>query len=851
MSRQFSVDLTNCDREPIHIPGSIQPHGCLIACDAIADTVLRHSRNAGEMLGVDETINGKSLGDILGAEATHAVRNALNRTNDPSRPAVLFDTMLQNGRRFDIAVHRHDGACILEFEPKLSDPTKPLELARELIGRISSIESIDGIVKHVARLLQALLGYDRVMIYSFMHDGSGQVISEAKREGLESFLGQYFPASDIPQQARKLYLQNTIRVIADVNFEPVPVNPVFDAADKPLDLSFAHLRSVSPIHCEYLRNMGVAASMSISIIVDDELWGLIACHHYSPRILTMAQRIAAEMFGDFFSLRLSALKQTNMLEAATVARKSLDRFLRLAVRAQDIDGVIRDSIDDFARLIPCDGAGIWLNGNWTSQGYAPSEKHVPTIVEFAKKVSEAAVWDTNQISNDIAEALDYAADVSGVLIVPLSQRPRDYLFFFRREMVRTLNWAGNPQKTYATGPLGDRLTPRTSFDIWKQTVHRQSLPWTDEELEIAEATRTALAEVVLHHNELLVDERAKSDVRQRMLNQELNHRVKNILAVINSVIAQPSDDAQNVNYYISALRGRVQALATAHDQIIRGDGGGALTQLVRTELTPFRSLDTTFDVSGPDILLDARSFSVMALVLHELLTNAVKYGSLSTSAGTLRIHWKMDTSGNCIIDWKESGGPEARPPKRRGFGTVLVERSIPYDLGGESNVDYSPDGVSARLLIPARFVTLGKDTGAADFSEAVNPEDAEASDGDISAVRVLIVEDQMLIAMDIEQILRDAGASDFVTSATVSDAMEKIARFTPTVAVLDVNLGTETSEPVARELARLGIPFAFTTGYGETVAVVRQFPEAPVLQKPYDASSIVRTINRMTSQQNL
>jgi len=847
MSRQFSVDLTNCDREPIHIPGSIQPHGCLIACDGIADTVLRHSQNTADMLGVDTEINGKPLGDILGSEATHAVRNALNRTNDPSRPALLFNTVLQSGRSFDIAVHRFEGNCILEFERQLSDPTQPLELARELIGRISSINNIDNVVKHVARLLQALLGYDRVMIYSFMHDGSGQVISEAKREHLESFLGQYFPASDIPQQARKLYLQNTIRVISDADFMPVAVNPVFDASDKPIDLSFAHLRSVSPIHCEYLRNMGVAASMSISIIVDDELWGLIACHHYSPRVLTMAQRIAAEMFGDFFSLHLSALKQTKMLEAATDARQSLDRFLRLAVRAQDIDAVIRDSIDDFARLIPCDGAGIWLNGSWTFQGYTPSEKHVLTLVNFAKKVSEAAVWETNQISNDIPEAVDYAADVSGILIVPLSQRPRDYLFFFRREMVRTLNWAGNPQKTYESGPMGDRLTPRSSFDIWKQTVHRQSLPWTDEELEIAEATRTALAEVVLHHNELLVDERAKADVRQRMLNQELNHRVKNILAVINSVIAQPSDVGQTIDQYVTALRGRVQALATAHDQIIRGDGGGALMQLVRTELTPFQSLESTFDVSGPDILLDARSFSVMALVLHELLTNAVKYGSLSTSGGTLRIHWKTDGAGNCVIEWRESGGPEARAPQRRGFGTVLVERSIPYDLGGESNVDYSSEGVSARLLIPARFVTMGEEADTIGLKHLADPADIETPDGDISAARVLIVEDQMLIAMDIEQILRDAGVSDFVTSATVSDAIEKIDRFIPTVAVLDVNLGTETSEEVAQELKRRSVPFAFTTGYGETAAVVKQFPEAPVLQKPYDARSIVRTINTITA----
>ncbi len=209
------------------------------------------------------------------------------------------------------------------------------------------------------------------MIYRFEQDGSGKVISEARRGDLESFLGQYFPATDIPRQARILYLQNPLRIISDASGARVPLVPELDEAGQPLDLSFAHLRSVSPIHCEYLRNMGVGASMSISIIVNGTLWGLIACHHYSPKTLSMSERIAAEMFGEFFSLHLLALKQKRKLDIANEARRSLDRFLQSASNTADVDEMLSAALPEFSTLFACDGVGLWMNGRWTSVGSAP------------------------------------------------------------------------------------------------------------------------------------------------------------------------------------------------------------------------------------------------------------------------------------------------------------------------------------------------------------------------------------------------------------------------------------------------------------------------------------------------
>lgn len=212
-----TVTLDNCDREPIHIPGSIQPHGCLLACDEAAVKVVRHSANLPAMLGLAGDPGGRPLDEIVGPENAHAVRNALVRTDDPARPALMFGLTVPSGRAFDVAMHRFAGTAIVELEPAATETASALELARTMIGRIANIERIERLVQVASRLLQATLGYDRVMVYRFEADGSGKVISEAKRIDLESFLGQYFPASDVPRQARKLYLLNTIRVIADVD----------------------------------------------------------------------------------------------------------------------------------------------------------------------------------------------------------------------------------------------------------------------------------------------------------------------------------------------------------------------------------------------------------------------------------------------------------------------------------------------------------------------------------------------------------------------------------------------------------------------------------------------------------
>lgn len=842
---QAAVDLTNCDREPIHVPGAIQCHGCLIVCDAQAGLVRRHSTNVPQMLGLSDDLVGRDLAELIGPAAAERVRAALDRgAGEPSAPALLFGLSLASGGRFDVAVHAFAGNAIIEFEPPSAEDGPALDLARSLFARVRGERDIDKLLEHATRLLRTTLGYDRVMIYRFAPDGSGQVVSEDKREDLESFLYQWFPASDIPNQARQLYLRNIIRVIGDASGERCGLAPVEEEMDEPTDLSFAHLRSVSPIHLEYLRNMGVAASMSISVVVDGALWGLVACHHYSPRVLPMSERVAAEMFGAFFALHLQALKQKRTLDVATAARRSLDRFLRLASQHEDVGALLRTHMDEFAKLMPCDGIGLWLGGEWSAQGAVPPTSAVPALIAHVGPQADGKVWATDIMSRDWPEAQEFSATAAGVLALPLSQLPRDYLFFFRKEIVHTLDWAGRPEKTYETGPLGDRLTPRKSFAIWKETVRHQSTPWTEGDREIAEAARSTLVEIVLRHSELMADEREKADTRQRMLNEELNHRVKNILAVIKSLVEHSLRDGRSTQDYVDSLRGRIQALAVAHDQVVRGAGGGSLGELLRAELSPYGGTATRAVLSGPTVWLDARAFSVMALVLHELSTNAAKYGALSQGGGRVEVNWSMREDGGCEVIWREVGGPAVKRSGRSGFGTALIDRAVPYDLGGESEMRFEETGLTARFQLPAKHVlSSGLINPGAEGGEVAAPEEAPADP--LDGVSVLLVEDQMLIAMDVEFMLEDAGISRVVTAPSAADALRRLKDFTPDLAVLDVNLGSGTSAPVAVELKRRGVPFIFATGYGDRSMIPADCEDVAVLAKPYEREPLIAALREL------
>jgi light-regulated signal transduction histidine kinase (bacteriophytochrome)/CheY-like chemotaxis protein len=756
----------------------------------------------------------------------------------------MFGVQLQDGgERFDVAIHFSGAYLVVEAEPSVIEPdVNSGELVRLMLGRVRKTTGMRDLAQEAARQVKILTGFDRVMVYRFSADGSGEVVAEVAAAGLEPFLGLHYPASDIPRQARILYQRNWLRIIADVNAGPVLLSSAATHSPTLLDLSMSVLRSVSPIHIEYLHNMGVAASMSVSILREGKLWGLFACHHYSPRHVSFERRTAAELFGQMFSWILENRERESDVAYEARAHQVQERLMEVAATHAHSSGAIADFVDDYRKMIACDGIAVWSDGRIMLAGETPTEPEVMDLIGFINRTSPGRICASAEIAKVYAAGESFRDRAAGFLAIPISRTPRDCLIFFRREILRSVNWAGDPNKSYTAGPLGPRLTPRKSFEIWQEIVRGQSAPWTQADLRIAEGLRITLLEVILQLADLAARERRTAQERQELMIAELNHRVRNILSLVRGLVAQSKDTTTSTEEFASVLGGRIQALARAHDQITNLNWApAALKALVESEAGAYLgSRAGRIRMGGPDVALDPKAFATLALVVHEMMTNSAKYGALADSTGQVEVAWKLDQGSRLVIEWKESGGPPVQPPARRGFGTTIIERSIPFDLNGDAELSFDLLGVKARFVIPANYVqVVATASGALARAEPDKPAPPRLSG------TALIVEDNLIIAMSAEVILLELGARHVETAASVTEALKAIERSTPSFALLDLNLGSENSIPVGTKLMELNVPFVFATGYGERAPIPAELGSIPVVQKPYTRDVIEATLGRL------
>ncbi|MBR0793804.1 GAF domain-containing protein [Bradyrhizobium jicamae] len=838
------VNLVNCDREPIHIPGSVQPFGFLLTL--LSDfTICMASENGGDFLGTETSeLLQRPIENVFTEAAISAIRARVDYLSGPDAVERIFGLQLQAGKpKFDLAVHFSGAYLIIEAEPSVVEAdVNSGDLVRLMLGRLRKTKGLTELAQEASRQLKVLTGFDRVMVYRFAEDGSGEVIAEAAASGLEPFLGLHYPASDIPRQARILYQRNWLRIIADINARPARLQSTATHSAALLDLSMSVLRSVSPIHIEYLRNMGVAASMSVSILRDGKLWGLFACHHYSPRHISFEKRTASELFGQMFSWILEGREREEDMAYETSAHQIQERLMETAAAHAHSSRAIIDFIGEYRKMIACDGIALWSEGDITLEGETPTESEVKDLVGFINRTSPGRICASAEIAKVYASGQSFRDRAAGFLAVPISRVPRDCLIFFRREVLRSVNWAGDPNKSYSEGPLGARLTPRKSFELWQETVAGQSKPWTSADLRIAEGLRVTLLEVILQLSDLAARERKNSQERQELMIAELNHRVRNILSLVRSLVAQSKDNAASTEEFATVLGGRIQALARAHDQITSLNWAPvALKSLIDSEAGAYLGARAgRIKLDGPDVALDPKAFATLALVVHEMMTNSAKYGALADSTGQVEVVWKLDRGSGLVIDWKESGGPPVQPPSRRGFGTTIIERSVPFDLKGDAEIRFDLLGVQARFVIPANYVqfmpSLSGAPSRVEADEAATPRISETA---------LIVEDNLIIAMAAEVILLELGARHVETAASVNQAMQAIARTKPSFALLDINLGGESSIPIGKRLKELQVPFIFATGYGERAPVPEDLAEAPVIQKPYTRETVEAALAKL------
>lgn len=554
------VDLTTCDREPIHIPGSIQPHGVLLVLTEPALTVAQVSENVGDHLplGVAEILNQPLSMIFDDATSVEELRETLREERWHETNPLQVSA---HGRRFDALVHRHEGAAILELEPS---PDPPLARTmhhpfRPAVMQIERVRSVPELAQVVVAQMARVTGFERVLFYRFHEDGHGSVDAEAKAPGLEPYLGLHYPASDIPAQARRLYLESWLRIIVDARYTPARVVPPFRAdTGGPLDLSFAVLRSVSPIHLEYMANMGVRAAMSISLVVRDRLWGLISClNHTGPRRVPHELRSGCEFLGRLASLEIAAIQDHELL-ALRAGRRATEDALGNAMRECGVDEPIGGALlahpTDLMALVSAEGAALVSAGQSRTCGRTPSPELIAEIATWLEKRVDDGPFASSSLGDLFPPALAVSDVASGLLTFALPGVPQRRLMWFRPGVLETVSWAGDPTKSVAADSDGP-LRPRRSFALWVENVRHRSRPWTASDLEAADELRRRAIEIDIARR--LASEQRAVRAREEVIavvSHDLRNPLSSILMQADMMMRQARTDGDETIRQLERIR---------------------------------------------------------------------------------------------------------------------------------------------------------------------------------------------------------------------------------------------------------------------------------------------------------
>jgi light-regulated signal transduction histidine kinase (bacteriophytochrome) len=642
------LDLTACEREPIHIPGSIQPHGFLLAIQPADQVVTHASANTAPLFGLGAAaVLGRSLRQSLPAVAAE-LGTDLGKPDFEDGTRYLRAVKLATSagvKTFDAVVSQSGGQVVLEFEEIPDNVIASLDALyptlRRFVDQLRTTATIDDLCRVAAEDIRRLTGFDRVLVYRFDEQWNGTVIAENRNDVLPSYLDLRFPASDIPAQARELYRRNRLRIIPDATYVPIPIES-HDPA--PLDLSDSVLRSVSPVHLQYMRNMGTLASMSISILREGRLWGLISCHNKGPRRVPLQVRNACDFLTQIFSLQLEARENTVLAENRIRLRSVQARLLaHMAAEEFFIDGLVKHP-SELMRLAGAEGAAIVSGDHCWRMGDTPSEHDVRALFTWLSQHHEEDVFATDSLAEHLPQAAAYADKASGLLSISISKRHAGYVLWFRPEVVQTVKWGGDPTKPVQEVAGVQKLHPRLSFEIWKETVRGRSLPWDASEIEAVKELRNSVVGIVLRRAEELAEltsELQRSNKELEAFSYSVSHDLRapfrHIVGYSELLRKQEGDQlSERGRRYVDTIIESAYMAGTLVDNLL------SFSQMGRTSLKPRRinmrqmveevrkglAMDVgerriTWHIGDlPTVTADP---VMIRLVFENLLSNAVKY----------------------------------------------------------------------------------------------------------------------------------------------------------------------------------------------------------------------------------
>jgi light-regulated signal transduction histidine kinase (bacteriophytochrome) len=735
------ADLTTCDREPIHIPGSIQPHGVLLVLDRARGLIEQVAGDSGQMLGAGpEGLIGRPIGEVFEPDTDAFVRARLQSAVSFIPPIMRLGARARgNTASLDLTLQANDGTAIIELEPakrSISCMGDPIELLKSMLADVQRSSGLQECCEAAAAAMRAATGFDRAMVYRFLPDGSGVVAAENANPGLESFLGLHYPASDIPKQARELYRRNWLRAIPTIDYVPAPLRPESNPrTGQPIDMSHCDLRSVSPIHLEYLRNMGVRASLSASIIFKSELWGMLVLHHYSPRYLSVDLRVACETFAQILSLHVETKVQTETAVLREQKQRIREELVERLTAASDIGAALASP--DLLPYLGASGAGVYFEGELHLVGETPSSAQILALVDWLNGISRP-LFASEHLSSAYAPAEAFASVASGMVAVGLSRIPRDYVLWFRPEVGLTVRWAGDPNKPTKVDRHGARLTPRGSFAEWLQVTKMQSAPWSEVDLEAAEALRVVFLESVLKSVDLArrektfeqtriiaeelerrvaqrteqlralsADLEAVEDRERRQIARDLHDDLGQILAAarirLTTLCQHEGEDVAETALQVDALINRannaIRSLAAqlAPDVLHELGLSAALEWLAEEMEGTFAIKVTVRDDADPKPLAQEVR-SILYRAVRELLINVAKHAQ--TNSATVEVESRSDRVVLTVTDHGIGYDVTAAPPgTQRRLGLISLRERLSH-IGGSMEVRSKP-GVGTVIVLSA------------------------------------------------------------------------------------------------------------------------------------------------------
>jgi chemotaxis family two-component system sensor kinase Cph1 len=664
------VDLTNCDKEPIHILGKVQSHGFLVALDLntwlinyISENIASFIENEPQsLLGKDLEFLGSAL--KLNISGSQFLFNQLIQTGFSSKNIDSLNPYYVElaGKPYNIIMAATDEDLIIEFEVVIKDEFESQKVIGSSISKILIGKTLDSILHNAAKEIKSIINYDRVMVYQFGDEGHGRVIAEEKEPGLTPFLNLHYPASDIPKQARELYKINLTRIIADVNAEPSRI--LTNKTDgQPIDLTHAELRAVSPMHIQYLKNMGVQSSFSISLVCKGELWGLIACHSYTPRFINYNARAAAKLIGQILSSAIEYRQLEENTDRFEVFSTSTSKLADYIDESSQLIEALTKSPVTLKDITEASGVALVFEKKISCLGITPGEAQIKEITKWLLENMQDAVFSSHRFPKIYKPAETFSGVASGILACILSRELKEMIIWFKPEILENIEWAGNPEKPVEISVEGiHTLSPRKSFDSWTETVRHSSEKWSRAEITSvikmrehiiyaikrkANEIRALNAKLILAYEEL--------DTFSYTVSHDLRTPLSSIRGYSELLLENVSLD-DNARKILQRIRRCTDKMAELITDILNYSRIGqskiqkqsvdmaAIIEEVRSEVIESQNIDMDFSVGNtPDLLGDR---VMIKQVFSNLIGNAVKY---SRKAGRSKVTVNGELSKKEVI----------------------------------------------------------------------------------------------------------------------------------------------------------------------------------------------------------